>query len=121
LRREFDQAGVPSGRTREIAIFAADPSAGNPRHGRCTKGLTPQPRAGFASELRPGKIPPEQVVFSKGLTLLPQPIFAVGICHRDVPREGHVVDRDNHGSEDSLAPSRVVRSRIGTTSMERTC
>ncbi len=73
----------------------------------------------FASELRPPGIPPELVLLSRGLTLPPQPIFAVGTCHRDVPREGHVVDRDNHGSDVSFAP-RVVRSRIGTTSMERT-
>jgi hypothetical protein len=58
----------------------------------------------FASELRPPGIPPEQVVFSRGLTLLPQPIFAAGISHRDVPREGHVVGRDNHGGEGFLSP-----------------
>ena len=58
----------------------------------------------FASELRPHGIPPEQVVFSRGLTLQPQPIFAAGICHRDVARERLVVDRDNHGGVDSLAP-----------------
>jgi len=58
----------------------------------------------FASELRPPGIPPEQVVFSRGLTLQPQPIFAAGICHRDVPRERHVVDCDNHDSEYFLAP-----------------
>jgi hypothetical protein len=75
----------------------------------------------FAFELHPHGIPPEQVVFSRGLTLQPQTIFVVGICHLEVPREGHVVDRDNHCGEYYLAPSRVVRSRIGTTSMERTC
>jgi hypothetical protein len=74
----------------------------------------------FASKLHPHGIPPEQVVFSRDLTLQPQPIFAVGICHHEVPHERHVVDRDNHGSEDSFAPSKVVRSRMGTTSMGRT-
>jgi hypothetical protein len=74
----------------------------------------------FASELRPHGIPPEQVVFSRGLTLQPQPIFVVGICHREALRERHVVDRDNHGGEDSFAPSKVVRSGMGTTSMGRT-
>ena len=58
----------------------------------------------FASELRPPGIPPELVLLSRGLTLPPQPIFAAGICHRDVPREGHVVDRDNQCGEDFLAP-----------------
>jgi hypothetical protein len=77
------------------------------------------PNPVFASELPPGKIPPEQVVFSWGLTLQPLPIFAAGIYRRDVPREGHVVDCDNHCGEYFLAPSRVVRSRIGMPSPER--
>jgi hypothetical protein len=38
----------------------------------------------FTSDLRPLEIPTERV-FSRGLTLPPQAIFAVGVCHREVP------------------------------------
>jgi hypothetical protein len=53
----------------------------------------------FASRLHPQGIPPEQVVFSRRLTLQPQPIFVVGICRREAPHQRHVVGCDNHGGE----------------------
>jgi hypothetical protein len=51
------------------------------------------------------EILPEQVLFSSGLTLPPQPIFVVGIGHRKVPHEGHVVGHGNHGGESFLPPN----------------
>jgi len=58
---------------------------------------------------------PENPTFAgvvlQGLTLPPKPIFAVGICHREIPRERHVVDRANHSGEGYFPPSTVVRSR----------
>jgi hypothetical protein len=47
---------------------------------------------------------PRQCRSQRGLTLQPQPIFATGICHREVPREGHVVDCDNRIGEDFPPP-----------------
>ena len=60
-----------------------DTSAGNLGPFCYPSGLTPQPRAIFASKLRPLEIPPEQALFSMGLTLPPPPIFAVGTGQRE--------------------------------------
>ena len=115
---EFNQARVRSpmapktvlGHTSKRETFKfnlrhADTSAGNLRPSLCSGGLTPQPRAIFASELLPPEIPPELLLLSRGLTLPPQPIFAVGIGHRRIPRELHVVGRGNRGSEGYLRPN----------------
>jgi hypothetical protein len=48
----------------------------NPLQCSSLRGVAPQSRAIFASELRPQRTPPALVVSSKGLTLPPQPVFA---------------------------------------------
>jgi hypothetical protein len=86
------------------AASSVTPSAGNLCPCCCSSGQSPRPRAIFACKLRPLGIPPEQVLYSKGLTFSPQAIFAVGIGHREIPRERHVVGHGSHGGEDFPPP-----------------
>ena len=72
---------------------------------------SPLPRAIFASRLRFLEIPPVQVLFSRGLTLPPQAIFAVGGGHRGIPYRRYMVDRGNYGGEGFVPPARVGRLR----------
>ena len=90
---------------RDSNLRHANPSAGNPCPCCCSGGLTPQPKAIFASEVRPLGIPPSQALPSMDLTLPPQPIFEVGICHHEIPCEREVVVRGNHGGEGCLPPN----------------
>ena len=90
-------------------------SAGDPLTAHCSGGLTQQPRAIFASELRHQENPTCAGGVVQGSDLATAANLRGGDLSSSSPIAGRVVDYDNHSSEYSLAPNRVVRSRSGMT------